>query len=97
MPGAAFFLTTCLDGSIPAQGLLDIAQYRKQLEERPRPAGKSEQDWALEKWKLGFARMDQWLDTRPAVRHLSDPVLATIVMDGLHYFAGKRYDDCPQL
>ena len=28
VPGAAYFVTTCLDGSIPARGLLEIARYQ---------------------------------------------------------------------
>ena len=28
MPGAPYFVTTCLEGSIPARGLLEIVRYR---------------------------------------------------------------------
>jgi hypothetical protein len=31
VPGAAYFVTGCLEGSIPAQGVLDIQQYRANL------------------------------------------------------------------
>ena len=31
VPGAPYFVTTCLDVSIPAQGLLDAAQFRAEL------------------------------------------------------------------
>jgi type I restriction enzyme R subunit len=30
-PGALYFVTTCLEGSIPASGLKDIYDYRKPL------------------------------------------------------------------
>ncbi len=37
-------------------------------------------------------RCDEWLDLRPAARHLSDPALAKEVVDALYFFAGQRYD-----
>jgi hypothetical protein len=52
----------------------------------------SEADWALRRWKLQFARTEQWLDKNPAVRHLADPELARVVVDALLFFAGVRYD-----
>lgn len=90
--GAAYFVTTCLEGSIPATGQLDIAKYRKSLEERERPKDTTKMDWTLHCRKLVFARMDRWLDLDPAVRHLSDPALAQIVVDGMFHFAGERYE-----
>ncbi len=92
MPGAAYFLTTCLEGSIPAQGLLDLDNYRTELQRRPRPQSKTEQQWAEDRWKLAFARTDCWLDQEPACRHLEDPQLARIVVDALYHFAAQRYD-----
>jgi type I restriction enzyme R subunit len=92
VPGATYFVTACLEGSIPAQGLLDLRQYEAHLEHRPRPPGLSESDWRLRCWKLLFARTDQWLDQSPAVRHLADPELAAVVTNALLFFAGTRYD-----
>jgi putative transposase len=92
VPEAAYFLTTCLAGSIPAQGLLDIDHHRAELGRRPRPEGLSESEWRHRIDKLTFARRDSWLDDRPAVRHLEDPRLARIVVDALYFFAGRRYD-----
>jgi len=92
VPGATFFVTACLDGSIPAQGFLDIRNYEDELERRPRPAGMSESDWALRRWKLVFGRTEQWLDEKPAVRHLADAELAGVVANALLFFAGTRYD-----
>ena len=37
LPGATYFITSCLDGSIPAEGLLDIAEYSGQLSHREKP------------------------------------------------------------
>src|SRR5205823_6055893 len=89
---APCFLTTCLEGSIPAQGLLDIRQFRDELGRRPRPANLSEADWKLQRWKRAFARTDDWLDRALAVRHLADERLAQIVVRTMFFFAGERYD-----
>jgi hypothetical protein len=90
--GAPYILSCCLEGSIPAQGLLDIARYRADLERRARPPGKTESDWAVERWKLAFAHAEHWLDETPAVRYLADPRLAQVVVDAFYFFAGERYD-----
>jgi type I restriction enzyme R subunit len=92
VPGATYFVTACLEGSIPAQGLLDIKGYRAELQKRQRPQGTSELEWKRTLWKLEFARVDHWLDLEPAARHLGDPALARIVTDSLLFFAGARCD-----
>lgn len=92
VPGAAYFVTTCLEGSIPARGLRDIEQYRRSLERRRCPSGKDEEIWSLEQWKLGFARTDRWLDEEPAIRYLEDPRLAECVANAMWHFAGDRYE-----
>ena len=38
-----------------------------------------------------FARVDDWLDRRPEVRHFDAPVLATIVRESIYHFAEDRY------
>jgi putative transposase len=90
--GAIYFVTACLDGSIPAQGLSELAAYRNQLARRPIPFGLSRDEWQRRQWQLVFAQADDWLDSRPAARHLEDPALATIVEDTLYFFAGQRYE-----
>jgi type I restriction enzyme R subunit len=90
--GAPVFVTSCLQGSVPARGQLDIAAYRAALENGPIPAGLSTPEWNLRRRKLVFARMDEWLDQRPAVRHLADARLAQPVVDAMFHFAGERYD-----
>ncbi len=92
VPGATYFVTACLEGSIPAQGLLDIRAYETTLASRPRPNEVSEADWTLRQSKLLFARADRWLDEEPAVRHLEAPELASLVTKALFHFAGTRYD-----
>jgi REP element-mobilizing transposase RayT len=92
LPGATYFITACLAGSIPAEGLLDISDYRTSLAKRPKPDRISQDDWKVTCWKQTFARWDEWLNRRPATRHLADPALAAIVVDSFYFFAGERYD-----
>jgi putative transposase len=91
-PGATYFVTTCLEGSIPAEGLLHLGRYRQRLERRPCPAGLSQRQWQDQKWKFVFAQTDRWLDQRPGVRHFDDARLAQEVENSLYHFAGVRYD-----
>src|SRR5215218_4057009 len=92
VPTAAYFVTICLEGSIPARGLLDLSSYRTELVQRPRPTDQSEAEWNVTRWKLSFARMDDWLDRGEASRYLEDPKLAQIVVDAFFFFAGERFD-----
>lgn len=92
LPGATYFITTCLLGSIPAQGLLEIERFRISLQRQPRPVGVSPDEWNAKQWKQGFAMHDDWLDRQPAVRHLEDKRLAAKVEESLKHFAGERYD-----
>jgi hypothetical protein len=92
LPGAVYFVTACLLDSIPAQGLLDIDELRRQLLGRPPPADLSLEEWKARHWKLTFARADDWLDARPASRYLEDPNLAACVAESMAYFEGERYE-----
>ena len=91
VPGSSYFVTTCLKGSISAQGFLDLLRCRDQLEPRVLPSQVADRDWDERRWKLNFARADEWLDERPAARHLEDPRLAGIVVDALKHFQDIRY------
>src|SRR5262249_44489845 len=72
VPGATYFVTTCLHGSIPAQGLLEVARFREKLQGRPRPKTMTEQQWQTQCWKLVFVEVERWLDTTPANHALED-------------------------
>lgn len=91
-PGAAYFVTTCLEGSIPAEGLLDLIRNRERLALLARPSDIPAAQWTERLAKLDFARTDHWLDRQSAVRHLEDPELAGIVVDAVRFFDGHRYD-----
>jgi putative transposase len=92
IPGATYFITTCLDGSIPAQGLLDIATYEEQLRRRTRPPSMTEETWKVHTWKLRFVRQEYWLDREPANRVLERRDLAQEVVNAMWHFAGERYN-----
>lgn len=92
VPGATYFVTSCLNGSIPARGLADLDRYKQSLAARQCPEGVSKDDWDERCWKLEFARTDQWLDQFPEARHLERPEAAEIVMNSLLHFAGERIE-----
>ena len=78
VPHAAYFITTCLEGSIPARGFLDLHKYRDELRLRSCPENKTQGEWAVELWKRSFARTEHWMDREPAVprpTHYNPPEL----------------------
>lgn len=87
-----YFVTSCLEGSIPAQGLLDLKRFRTELSARPKPENVDDEEWDLRCQKMIFARFDNWIDTRPAAKWLERAELATIVRNAIYHFAGIRYD-----
>jgi REP-associated tyrosine transposase len=92
MPGAAYFVTGCLEGSIPAQGLLEVARYRSKLKQLKKPSALNDREWEIHRWKLAFVKLEDWLDRKPANRILQRPELAHIVVDSMYHFAEQRYD-----
>jgi type I restriction enzyme R subunit len=89
--GAPYFVTSCLAESIPASGMREINQYRLELARRRKPEGLASAEWDRRKHKLLFARIDEILDYRPAVRHFERSEMATIVRDSINHFDGVRY------
>ncbi len=92
VPGAAYFITACLEGSIPAEGLLQLARYKEELRKRPRPTAMTERQWQVHCWKLEFVRLEHWLDRQPANRILERADLAQEVEKSMYHFAEERYD-----
>jgi putative transposase len=92
VPNAPYFVTTCLEGSIPAQGLLELAQFRNKTYKQERPKEQTKESWQVLCWKKTFVQTEHWLDEAPACRHLEDAALAAQVVDSLFHFAGERYD-----
>jgi type I restriction enzyme R subunit len=92
VPGAIYFVTTCLEGSIHARGELELMRFRDELDREPCPAGCDDEAWKIRKWKRAFAKREKWLDESPEARHLVDVALAAAVQRSLGHFAGDRYD-----
>ena len=92
VPNAAYFVTTCLEGSIPAQGILEIARFRRDLANKTRPEGITEADWKVHCWKKGFVQIEKWLDNGATNRCLEKPELAMVVVSAMRNFAEERYD-----
>ena len=92
VPDAAYFVTTCLRDSIPAQGLLEIARHRIALQNAVRPEDITNEDWQRRCWKLNFMRVEHWLDHFAASRVLEQPEFAQIVVNSMRHFAEERYD-----
>jgi type I restriction enzyme R subunit len=88
LPGATYFVTACLAGSIPAQGLLNIRILEKQL-----IAGRSKGNVAAKaiEWKKLFVERERWLDGKHAVTYLQQPQLAKVVADALKFYQDDRY------
>jgi type I restriction enzyme R subunit len=91
VPDATYFATACLADSIPACGLSELRDYRRVLEARARLPSMTEADWEDHKHKLLFARLDKWLDDKPALKHLEQPALADSVQRSIYHFAAVRY------
>ncbi len=91
-PGASYFVTSCLADSIPAQGLLEINNFRSELPKRVRPNTVDPKEWERILWKQLFVRVEHWLDLSPGSRWLDRAELAIEVANALLHFAGDRCD-----
>lgn len=89
--GAPYFITACLEGSIPAAGMKRIQEYRAELDMRPRPKKFSASDWEHHKEKLLFVFVDELLDHHSPVKHLADDRQAEIIQNAFLHFANERY------
>jgi type I restriction enzyme R subunit len=90
VPSASYFVTFCLEGSMPAHGLRDLLAYQAELEKRPMPLQFNASDWFTYRAKLAFVRAEHYLDNHSPVRHFADQQLASVVEDALFFFAGQR-------
>jgi REP element-mobilizing transposase RayT len=89
--GKPYFISGCLDGSIPAAGLKRIYQFRKELDARPTPTDMPVAKWTTTKNKLVFKLVDELLDGDCPVTHFNDQRLAKIVANAFLNFADQRY------
>ena len=70
--GKPYFITGCLEGSIPAVGLKRIYRFRQELDARPTPTNMPADQWKTTKNKLVFKLVDELLDGNCPVAHLKD-------------------------
>ncbi|MEW5986567.1 MAG: hypothetical protein AB1791_08045 [Chloroflexota bacterium] len=93
-PGATFFVTFRLAGSIPAAvaaALYEEAErIRAELEREPNSPERARRIY-LEQRHF-FGRWDAILAAGDGPDWLRNPAVATLVSDNMHYFDGKRYD-----
>jgi REP element-mobilizing transposase RayT len=93
-PGATYFITSHLDGSIPYDVLKKLKDQReKTIEEinRQNPPDKLQKIYMAH--RAFFLAYDDWLDrceNSPA--YLKDPVVAKILVDALYEYNGKFYN-----
>ena len=89
--GKPYFITACLDGSIPAAGLKKIRDYRSFLEKQPRAPNQAKSQRKRIHEKLVFKFVDDLLDHESPVTHLENERLADEVQKSLLHFANQRY------
>ncbi len=93
-PGATFFITFRLAGSLPATVIASLCaeaeRARLELERAPDSPERA-QRWYLAERRF-FGQWDAALDHGEGPDWLSDPAVAKLVADNMHYFAGKRYE-----
>ena len=91
-PGAAYFVTYRLFGSLPRPLIDQLQAKRKRLEaEQPRQ-GEGEREKKLRTKKAVFSRWDDELAKRTDNSWLTQPKIAKMVRENLHYHAGTKYD-----
>ena len=90
-PGATYFVTACLAGSIPAQGLLALRRLADSKPLRPCPVGATPSTQRVARERAVFACREEWLDSKPAVRLFADHRLAAIACKAIEHHSGTRY------
>ena len=90
VPGATYFITFCLAGSIPAAGVAAISRKWQAKALRP-PPGTSSWHWQQVCAAAAFVEADGALDRSPAARWLADPQLAATVEGCLRFDDGCGY------
>jgi REP element-mobilizing transposase RayT len=86
-PGAVFFITFRLTGTIPYEVVRQLqSEYQQDIMTAVADSDK------IERRKIYFQKYEKWLDTAthgPA--YLGDPKIADIISECLQYWDGKRY------
>jgi REP element-mobilizing transposase RayT len=88
-PGATYFVTFRLAGSLPQSKLLALKRWRL-MWERQHPGAKSEADWKSLAREI-TARTERWLDEGYGHCELRLPEVAQLMEDSIHRFQARRY------
>jgi REP element-mobilizing transposase RayT len=91
VPGASYFVTFRLAGSLPVSALETLAQRKKLLLNQRRPAGMTMCEHRTRIHKILFADYDRSLDECQDVCWLKQSELAEVVRRSLYHFNGERY------
>ncbi len=93
-PGATFFITFRLAGSLPISVLMELQaetlRLQAEIERDPDPAKRVSRAY-LEHRRF-FGRWDQELDKGLGPDWLRNAAVASLVADNLHFHNGKRYE-----
>jgi type I restriction enzyme R subunit len=91
LPGAIYFVTACLQGSVSDEEGAELARLRRRwMDERGRGGGRRGEE-ARQRYIEGFKTIDGHWDRAPRVRLLERPDLAREVRKSLYHFSGLRY------
>ena len=94
-PGATFFVTYRLAGSLPTEVIVRLKEEREESKRRIRAAKSDVERKKLlyEETRRYFGRFDAFLDAATTgPKWLNQPEVATIVREAIHYRDGKQYD-----
>ncbi|MSR55212.1 MAG: hypothetical protein EXS09_18275 [Gemmataceae bacterium] len=69
-----------------------LPRSRRERAAKGRPEKIPQQEWDSQNWKLGFVKLEGYLDECEGTRWLANPAHAKLVADSLRFFAGERYD-----
>ena len=90
-PGASYFVTYRLVGTIPYTILEQLRQERERLLSQPNKANFSARDWQIQVDKKIFALWDNYLDNHVNIRWLAVPGVANMIHKSFYYYAGDKY------
>jgi putative transposase len=93
-PGATYFVTFRLAGSLPHEVVARLREGRTKDERVLLGTGaREEKDRVIQLRKRHFARFDKLLDTAgQGPRWLQNAVVAKVVSDAIHYRDGREYE-----
>ncbi len=90
-PGASFFVTYRLAGTLPPEALERLRTVRERFQKENPAAGETRPQQRVRIHKQWFAAYDELLDRNKDIAFLSDPRVAAIIRGNLHHHNGSKY------